>query len=217
MLDESLARLRDPTPIDLVQFHEVIRFEDPDRIFAPGGALEAAVAARQAGKIRYIGFTGHKDPHIHLRMLEIADQHNFHFDTVQMPINVMDAHFRSFTRELMPVAIKKGIGVLAMKDLRATPLSSVTPNSSSPSTCCTTALPSPSRSLSPASTSPQSSIRPSLPPALFKPLSDSQVAAILDRTKSAALTPAASSSSRPRPHFDGTAANPKWLGPASST
>src|SRR5258708_8809737 len=113
-LEESLGRLQTDT-IDLVQFHEVIRMEDPDRIFAPGGAMEAAIAARQAGKIRYIGFTGHKDPAVHLRMLEIAQKHNFHFDTVQMPINVMDAHFRSFEKEVMPVALKQGIGILAMK------------------------------------------------------------------------------------------------------
>src|ERR1700712_911294 len=113
-LEQSLGRLQTDV-IDLVQFHECIRLEDPDRIFAAGGAIEAAIAARQAGKIRYIGFTGHKDPAVHLRMLETAQKHNFHFDTVQMPINVMDAHFRSFTKEVMPVAIKQGIGVLAMK------------------------------------------------------------------------------------------------------
>src|SRR5215469_7674317 len=113
-LEQSLGRLQTDM-IDLVQFHEVIRLEDPDVIFAPGGAIEAAVAARQAGKIRYIGFTGHKDPSVHLRMLETAQKHNFHFDTVQMPINVMDAHFRSFTKEVMPVALKQGVGVLAMK------------------------------------------------------------------------------------------------------
>ncbi len=89
--------------------------EDPDRIFGSGGAIEAAIAARQAGKIRYIGFTGHKDPAVHLRMLETAKKHNFHFDTIQMPINVMDAHFRSFTKEVMPVAFSKELRVLAMK------------------------------------------------------------------------------------------------------
>src|SRR6202047_3460873 len=113
-LEQSLGRLQTDM-IDLVQFHEVIRMEDPDRIFAPGGAMEAAIAARQAGKIRYIGFTGHKDPAVHLRMLATAQNHGFHFDTVQMPINVMDAHFRSFTHQVMPVAIQQGIGVLAMK------------------------------------------------------------------------------------------------------
>jgi aryl-alcohol dehydrogenase-like predicted oxidoreductase len=113
-LEQSLGRLQTDV-IDLVQFHEVIRMEDPDRIFAPGGALEAAIAAREAGKIRYIGFTGHKDPAVHLRMLAVAQEHNFHFDTVQMPINVMDAHFRSFTNGVMPVVLQQGIAVLAMK------------------------------------------------------------------------------------------------------
>src|ERR1700723_1948652 len=113
-LEQSLGRLQTDM-IDLVQFHEVIRLEDPDRIFAPGGAIEAAIAARQAGKIRYIGFTGHKDPAVHLRMLAMAQQHGFHFDTVQMPINVMDAHFRSFTSEVIPVALQQGTAVLAMK------------------------------------------------------------------------------------------------------
>jgi aryl-alcohol dehydrogenase-like predicted oxidoreductase len=113
-LEQSMGRLQTEM-VDLVQFHECIRMEDADRIFAKGGAIDAARKAREQGKIRYIGFTGHKDPAIHLRMLEVADRNGFHFDTVQMPINVMDAHFRSFTREVMPVAVKKGIGVLAMK------------------------------------------------------------------------------------------------------
>ncbi len=79
-----------------MQIHEVIRMADPDRIFGPGGAMEALVAARKAGKIRFIGFTGHKNPAIHLQMLETAAAHGFTFDTVQMPLNVMDAHFDSF-------------------------------------------------------------------------------------------------------------------------
>src|SRR2546426_132642 len=87
--------------VDLMQFHEIIRMEDPDRIFAPGGALEAVQEAKKAGKIRYIGFTGHKDPLIHLRMIEVAAEHNFHFDTAQMPLNVMDAHFRSFGQQVL--------------------------------------------------------------------------------------------------------------------
>src|SRR6201996_5322147 len=115
-LEQSLGRLQTEM-IDLVQFHEVIRMEDPDRIFAKGGAIEAAVKAREQGKIRYIGFTGHKDPAVHLRMLEVAKKNNFHFDTVQMPINVMDAHFRSFTKQVIPVATEQGIAVLAMKTM----------------------------------------------------------------------------------------------------
>src|SRR5438034_245486 len=94
-IEESLQRLQTDV-IDLLQFHEIIRMEDPDRIFAEGGAIEAALEAKDAGRIRYIGFTGHKNPAIHLRMLETAAQHGFRFDTVQMPLNVMDAHFESF-------------------------------------------------------------------------------------------------------------------------
>jgi uncharacterized protein len=115
-LDESLKRLQ-TDHVDLIQFHEIIRFEDPDRIFAIGGAAEAVVAARKAGKVRYIGFTGHKDPQIHLYMLEVADRHKFVFDTVQMPVNVMDAHYRSFTQRVLPELVKRNIGVLGMKSL----------------------------------------------------------------------------------------------------
>jgi len=115
-IDESLRRLQTDV-IDLMQFHEVIRFEDPDRIFAEGGALEAVQAAQQAGKIRFIGFTGHKDPQIHLRMLQVAEDHDFRFDAVQMPLNVMDAHFRSFEKLVLPELVRQGIGVLGMKSM----------------------------------------------------------------------------------------------------
>jgi hypothetical protein len=115
-IDDSLKRLQ-TEQIDLMQFHEVIRLEDPDRIFATGGAIEAMVDAKRAGKIRYIGFTGHKDPLVHLRMLEIAAAHKFRFDTVQMPLNVMDAHFRSFEHQVLPRLIADEIGVLGMKSM----------------------------------------------------------------------------------------------------
>ncbi|HEY9229594.1 MAG TPA: aldo/keto reductase [Gemmatimonadaceae bacterium] len=115
-LDESLLRLQ-TDQIDLVQYHEIIRFEDPHRIFETEGAHEALIEARQAGKIRYIGFTGHKDPEIHLHMLEVARQHDFHFDTVQMPINVMDVHYRSFIKHVLPELVKEGVAPLAMKTL----------------------------------------------------------------------------------------------------
>ncbi|MEJ2031812.1 MAG: aldo/keto reductase [Deltaproteobacteria bacterium] len=115
-LEESLRRLRTDC-IDLVQHHEVIRYEDPDRIFDPEGANAALVEARQAGKLRYIGFTGHKDPGIHLRMLTVAEEHGFAFDTVQMPLNVMDAHYRSFEKLVLPELLKRNIGVLGMKSM----------------------------------------------------------------------------------------------------
>jgi aryl-alcohol dehydrogenase-like predicted oxidoreductase len=207
-LEQSLGRLQTDM-IDLVQFHEVIRMEDPDRFFAPGGAIEAAIAARQAGKIRYIGFTGHKDPAVHLRMLEMAQKHNFHFDTIQMPINVMDAHFRSFTKEVMPVALKQGIGVLAMKTFgdhfildskTVEPMEALHYGLTQPVSVVITGIDSPeilNQALTAAKT--------------FKPLSETQIASLLARTKDAASEgrfELFKTSSR----FDGTAANPKWLG-----
>src|SRR5437667_10722386 len=115
-IEESLKRLETET-IDLMQYHENIRMEDPDRFFAPRGSLEALLEAKKAGKIRYIGFTGHKDPAVHLRMLDVAAEHKFHFDACQMPLNVMDAHFRSFGHQVVPRLVKEGIAVLGMKPM----------------------------------------------------------------------------------------------------
>ena len=113
-LETSLRRLQ-TDHLDLMQFHEIIRWDDPDRIFADGGALEAMLKAQQQGKFKYIGFTGHKSPKIHRKMFQIAAQHNFHFDTVQMPVNVMDAHFDSFQQMIFPIAQQQKTAVLAMK------------------------------------------------------------------------------------------------------
>lgn len=115
-IDESLQRL-ETDHVDLIQYHENIRMEDPDRFFAPEGPLEALLEAKRAGKIRFIGFTGHKDPVVHVRMLEVAAENKFRFDTCQMPLNVMDAHFRSFGRHVLPKLVEQGIGVLGMKPL----------------------------------------------------------------------------------------------------
>ena len=115
-LDESLRRLQTDC-IDLVQHHEVIRFDDPHRIFDEDGAQDALVEAQRAGKIRYIGFTGHKDPQIHLHTLQVAREHGFRFDAVQMPLNVMDAHYRSFAQLVVPELVEQGIGILGMKSL----------------------------------------------------------------------------------------------------
>jgi uncharacterized protein len=115
-LEESLRRLQTDR-IDLLQFHEVIRDTDPGRIFAEGGGMEAVVDAKRQGKVRYIGFTGHKSPDIHLKMLETAFAHGFTFDAVQMPLNVMDAHFESFEKKVLPVLVKHQIGVLGMKPM----------------------------------------------------------------------------------------------------
>jgi len=115
-LDQSLKRLQTDC-IDLVQHHEIIRFDDPHRIFDADGAHAALVDARQAGKLRFIGFTGHKDPHVHLHMLDVARDHGFTFDAVQMPLNVMDAHYRSFERMVVPELVRQNIGILGMKSL----------------------------------------------------------------------------------------------------
>ena len=113
-LDECLRRLQTDT-IDLLQFHEVIRMSDPERIFTLGAGMEAVIEAQKAGKVRYIGFTGHKSPDIHLKMLQTAREHNFLFDAVQMPLNIMDAHHESFEKKVLPVLRENDIGVLGMK------------------------------------------------------------------------------------------------------
>jgi aryl-alcohol dehydrogenase-like predicted oxidoreductase len=113
-LETSLRRLK-TDHLDLLQFHEIIRMDDPERIFAAGGALEAVLKARDQGKVRHIGFTGHKSPAIHRHMFEVADRHGFHFDSAQMPVNIVDAQFDSFLRGVVPVAVAHGTGVLAMK------------------------------------------------------------------------------------------------------
>lgn len=207
-LEESLGRLQTDV-IDLVQFHEIIRMEDPDRVFAQGGALEAAVAAKQAGKIRYIGFTGHKDPAVHLRMFETAKRHGFHFDTVQMPVNVMDAHFRSFTKEVIPVALKQGTGILAMKTfgdnyiLRSKTVEAIEAlhySLTQPVSVVITGIDSPAileQAIQATKT--------------FKPLTQTQIASLLDRTREAA-SEGKFELFKTTNHFDGTAANPKWLG-----
>jgi predicted aldo/keto reductase-like oxidoreductase len=207
-LEQSLGRLQTDV-IDLVQFHEVIRLEDPDRYFAPGGAIDAAIAARQAGKIRYIGFTGHKDPLVHLRMLEMAKKHNFHFDTVQMPINVMDAHFRSFTKDVMPVALQQGIGVLAMKTFgdhfilesnTIRPIEALHYGLTLPVSVVITGIDSP-QILDQALTAART----------FKPMTETEITALLARTRDAALE-GKYELFKTTNHFDGTAHRPESMG-----
>jgi len=207
-LEQSLGRLQTDM-IDLVQFHEIIRMEDPDRIFAPGGAMEAAIAARQAGKIRYIGFTGHKDPAVHLRMLETAQKHNFHFDTVQMPINVMDAHFRSFTKEVMPVALKQGIGVLAMKTFGDPYI--LKSNTVQPIEALHYGLTLPVSVIITGIDNTQTLDQAFEAARTFKPLDQTQIASLLARTATAA-SEGKFELFKTTSHYDGTAQNPKWLG-----
>jgi aryl-alcohol dehydrogenase-like predicted oxidoreductase len=207
-IEQSLGRLQTDV-IDLLQFHEVIRLDDPDVIFAPGGAMEAAQEAKQAGKIRFIGFTGHKDPSVHLRMFEIADQHRFHFDTEQMPINVMDAHFRSFVNQVAPVAQERGTAILAMKTFgdpyilqskTVTPMEALHFGLNSPASVIITGIDSPAI-LDQAFEAVKT----------FSPMDREQVAAILAKTKEAAMT-GKFELFKTSSHYDGTIKNPSWLG-----
>ncbi|XGV99456.1 MAG: aldo/keto reductase [Leptolyngbya sp. BL-A-14] len=207
-IDQSLKRLQTDR-IDLLQHHEVIRLEDPDRIFATGGAQEAFLEAKQAGKIRYIGFTGHKDPMVHLRMLEIAAKHNFRFDTVQMPLNVMDAHFRSFEKQVLPVLLKDGIGVLGMKSMGDQII--LKSNTVKPIECLHYAMNLP---VSTVITGIES--MPILDQAFeaartFQPMDQAQVAALLQRTAQAAAT-GEYEKFKTSSQFDSTAKKPQYLG-----
>jgi predicted aldo/keto reductase-like oxidoreductase len=207
-IDESLSRLQ-TDHIDLMQFHEVIRFEDPDKIFAPGGSLEAALEAKKAGKIRYIGFTGHKNPDIHLKMLETADKHNFHFDTVQMPLNVMDAHYNSFGKKVLPVLVKKQIGVLGMKPMGSGII--LQSKVVQPVECLHYAMNLPTSVVITGCDS-MAILESSLNAArTFKPLSESEVAALLGKTVEAAKN-GQFEGYKTTTNFDGTAHNPQWLG-----
>ena len=207
-IEQSLGRLQTDV-IDLLQFHEVIRLDDPDVIFAPGGALEAVQEARQAGKVRFIGFTGHKDPSVHLRMFETADAHSFHFDAVQMPINVMDAHFRSFLNGVAPVAQQRDTAILAMKTFgdpyilksnTVTPIEALHFGLNSPASVVITGIDS-LAILEQAFQAVQT----------FKPMDRQQVAMILAKTKEAAMT-GKFELFKTSSHYDGTIKNPSWLG-----
>ncbi len=207
-LDESLKRLQ-TDHIDLLQFHEIIRMDDPERVFAAGGALEAVLRAREQGKLRYIGFTGHKSPAIHRHMFEVAEAHGFHFDTVQMPLNVMDAHFDSFEQGVLPVAAAHGTGVIGMKAFgdpfildskAASPIEMLHYPMNLPIGVQVTGVDS----------------LPILQQALiavrsFAPFTPEQRAALLARTAAVAKD-GGTERYKTSTHFDGTVQNPHWLG-----
>jgi aryl-alcohol dehydrogenase-like predicted oxidoreductase len=206
-IDESLRRLQ-TDHVDLIQFHENIRMEDPDRFFAVDGPLEALMQAKKAGKIRYIGFTGHKDPYVHLRMLDVAAQHNFHFDTCQMPLNVMDAHFRSFGHDVLPKLLEQGIAVLGMKSMgdgnvlksgRVTPVECLHYALNLPTSVVITGCEHMAildQAIEAART--------------FQPMSPAEVSALLTKTKDAATT-GEFEPFKTTPQFDSTAQNPNWM------
>ena len=206
--DESLKRL-DIDYIDLVQHHEIIRFDDPHRIFHPEGANAALLEAREAGKLRYIGFTGHKDPRIHLYMLEIAKENGFRFDTVQMPLNVMDAHYRSFEKRVLPELVKLQIGVLGMKSMANGIL--LKSKTVTPVECLHYALNLPTSVVITGIDSMEILDQAFAAIESFHPLINGEREALLAKTREAAANgrfePFKTSSI-----FDSTAENPEWLG-----
>jgi predicted aldo/keto reductase-like oxidoreductase len=207
-LNESLRRLQTDR-IDLLQFHEVIRDTDPDRIFAKGGAMEAVVEAQKAGKIRFIGFTGHKSPDIHLQMLATASKHGFSFDAVQMPLNVMDAHFNSFEKKVLPVLLKNDIGVLGMKPMGDHFI--LESNTASAVECLQYAMNLPTSVVITGCDS-LAILQQALQAARsFQALDSSQVAALLAKTAKAAEA-GQFELYKTSHNFDGTYANPQWLG-----
>jgi aryl-alcohol dehydrogenase-like predicted oxidoreductase len=207
-IETSLKRLQ-TDHIDLVQHHEVIRFDDPDRIFAKGGAMEATIASRDAGKIRYIGFTGHKDPHIHLYMLKVANDRGFHFDTAQMPLNVMDAHFRSFAHLVVPELVKQEIGVLGMKSMGDGVI--LKSKTVSPIECLHYAMNLPTSVVITGIDKPEILDQAIEAAKTFDPLNQEEIAQLLAKTKDAALA-GRYELFKTSSHFDSTAKHPDWLG-----
>jgi uncharacterized protein len=207
-LNESLQRLQ-TDHIDLLQFHEVIRDTDPGRIFANGGGMEAVIEAQKQGKVRYIGFTGHKSPDIHLKMLETAFAHGFNFDAVQMPLNVMDAHYNSFEQKVLPVLVKHNIGVLGMKPLGDKLI--LNSKTATPVECLHYAMNLPTSVVITGCDSMQILQQAIDAARSFQPMSKEDVASLLAKT-----APAAGKGEFERykisNDFDGTVHNPQWLG-----
>jgi len=207
-IDESLQRLQ-TDHIDLLQYHENIRLEDPDRFFAPGGPLEALLEAKKAGKIRYIGFTGHKDPYVHLRMLEVAAQNKFHFDSCQMPLNVMDYHFRSFTHEVLPKLVQQGIAPLAMKTMGSGII--LRSGVVTPIECLHYALNLPTAVVITGMDTVERVDQALEAVRTFKQMSPAEVAKLVSKTKDAAMK-GEFELFKTSTRFDGTANNPQWMG-----
>jgi uncharacterized protein len=207
-IEESLRRL-ETDGIDLLQFHEIIRMDDADRVFATGGAMEAALEAKKAGKIRYIGFTGHKSPDIHLKMLNLAASHTFHFDTVQMPLNVMDAHYDSFEKKVLPVLVKDDIGVLGMKPMGDPFI--LESKTVTPVECLHYAMNLPTSVVITGCDSMQILEQALNAARSFRPMKSNEIEALLAKTKRAAQH-GKYELYKTTHHFDGTYQNPRWLG-----
>jgi aryl-alcohol dehydrogenase-like predicted oxidoreductase len=206
-IDECLKRLQ-TDHLDLLQLHEVIRPTDPERIFAAGGSMEALVDARQKGKLRYIGFTGHKSPEIHLAMIETARAHKFKLNSVQMPLNIMDAHYDSFGKKVLPVLVKENIGALGMKPLGGGVL--LKSNAVDAEDCLRYALNLPASVVITGCDSMEVLQQALRVARNFKPLSDAELAGLLAKTSDAAQK-GEFELYKSSNHFDGTIRNPQWL------
>jgi aryl-alcohol dehydrogenase-like predicted oxidoreductase len=207
-LEESLRRLNTDC-LDLVQHHEILRYEDPHRIFTAGGAHEALLAARAAGKLRYLGFTGHKDPRIHLHMLAVARENGFRFDAVQLPLNLMDAHYRSFAQLVLPELVEANTGVLGMKSMGNGIL--LQSETVTPIECLHYALNLPTSVVITGMDTMEILEQAFRAVETFQPFTQEQLARLLAKTQAAAAT------GRFEPFkttsiFDGTAQHPEWLG-----
>ncbi|MBV9488703.1 MAG: aldo/keto reductase [Verrucomicrobia bacterium] len=209
-IETSLERLKTDR-IDLLQHHEILRFDDPDRIFAEDGAMEAFLDAKKAGKIRYIGFTGHKDPRIHLYMLETARRHGFHFDTVQMPLNVMDAHFRSFAQLVLPELVRDQIGALGMKAFGGADGIILKSKVVEPLDCLHYSLNLPTSVVITGIDNQKVLDQAFAAVKTFQLMDEQQLAALLEKTRPVAMA-GMYELFKTTSHFDTTAKHPDWLG-----
>lgn len=207
-VEESLRRLQ-TDHLDLIQIHEVIRMTDPERVFAPGGSLEYLEQARKEGKVRFIGFTGHKSPEIHLHMIEVARQHHYTFDTVQMPLNIMDAHFDSFARKVVPVASKLNMGILGMKPMGFGII--LKSNAVTPVECLQYAMNLPITTVITGCDSMEILQQALNTARNFRPLSHRQLEAMLNKTENVGQA-GKFELYKTSQQFDGTTQNPQWLG-----
>ena len=209
-LEQSLKRLQTDM-IDLVQVHEVIRPMIRGAASKQAACIEALIAAKKAGKLRFIGFTGHKDPDIHLAMLKAADEHGFAFDTVQMPLNVMDAHYRSFEKLVLPVALSKNMGILGMKSMGGGII--LQSKTVTPVECLRYALSLPTSVVITGCDSMAVLDQAVATASHFQPYNQQELAALLSRTREAAKD-GAFEKFKTSHQFDGTHDNPKWLNTA---
>jgi predicted aldo/keto reductase-like oxidoreductase len=207
-IDESLRRLGTDR-IDLMQLHEVIHDDDPERAFRAGGSIEALAAARAAGKVRFVGFTGHKSPSHHLAMLDAAEAHGYRFDTVQLPLNVLDAHHDSFERRVLPRLVERGIAPIGMKPMADGRI--VYEGIASADECLRYAMSLPVATVVTGCDSVERVEQALRVAAGFRPMAEADVSALLARTEPRARD-GVSERYKTTTEYDGTTQNPEWMG-----